>query len=146
MNWKTNYWTLLFVLAVCGAIYLQFFSDSNSHTNSGQTGGPSELPNEIDSTQAAAEMLAWDTLRAEFIVAINNSQDLTGDAKYVAKGFNIPTVDMLDIIETIKSGTNVLGMLAIRDTAITMIFQVIDQHEKMRYYDFTKPCPNYCDN
>lgn len=149
MRWKTNYWTLLFAIATAFALYLQFSKGGASPSDGASTPvvvKSTELPNEIDSTTAHTEMAAWDSLRAEFIIAINGSQTLQGDAKYVARGFNIPAVDMLDIIATMAPNTSVLGMLGIRDTAITMIFQVLDKSSELRYYDFTQPCPNYCDN
>lgn len=111
---------------------------------------PGKAPDEMNPREAKAAIAEWDSLRKVVV----NYLDSTGnpeDTIYIAKGFNIPFDDIQDIMNNTGDKSQLFAMLAIeRDSAgnpyLSLIFQAPDtsKSQTVRYYDFTKPCPNNC--
>jgi hypothetical protein len=109
-----------------------------------------KVPDEMNPREAKAAIAEWDSLRKVVV----NYLDSTGspeDTIYIAKGFNIPFDDIQDLMDNVGDKSQLFAMLAIeKDSAgnpyLSLIFQAPDTSKKqtIRYYDFTKPCPNNC--
>jgi hypothetical protein len=101
---------------------------------------------EISAAKATAAMAEWDTARSVIVPVLAANPATRPDAKYIAKGFKIPMADLQSIIAAIGDTSKLFAMLAIQDTTVTVIFQMPDKANTVRYYDFTKPCPTDCPN
>ncbi len=110
----------------------------------------SKAPDEMDPKEAQAAIAEWDSLR-EVVVDYLDSKGNPEDTIYIAKGFNIPFDDIQDLMDNVGDKSQLFAMLAIeKDSAgnpyLSLIFQAPDTSARktIRYYDFTKPCPNNC--
>lgn len=105
---------------------------------------------EMDPKLALPAIHKWDTLRGTIIKALKGL-DAPQDTGFVAKGFHIPFNDIQSILRNTGDTSQLFAMLAIEHDAagnpyLALIFQAPDKtsNQTIRYYDFTKPCPNNC--
>ena len=115
----------------------------------------SEIPPSlfISKPEATAGIARWDSLRTN-LIALLNASDNASDTQYVAKGFHVPYSDLTRILANISDTSQLFAMLAIQYDStqkppapyISIIFQAPDKTpaRTVRYYDFTRPCPQLC--
>jgi hypothetical protein len=111
---------------------------------------PSHVLDEMDPKKARVAIAEWDSLRTSFIGTLD-SMGQAGDSIYVVKGFHVPFDDIRQLMDNIGNKEQLFAMLAIeKDRAgnphLALIFQAPDtsKAQTIRFYDFTKPCPNNC--
>jgi hypothetical protein len=152
MNWKMNYWTLLFGLAVLGFAYQRF------------TAGQSQKP-EIKKLEAAVSCpdsthyVIADAVASQRMQRYNQGyaskvKHFAADSCNVLNGdvlnFGISKCELQAMVHSFSMTDSVTAWLGLvpgnagaRDT-IDLFFQVDNNLAPttiVKYYDFTKPCP-----
>lgn len=130
MNWKINYWTLLFVLAVlAGFMYPKFFNDSGTpdvHQN---------CPVDITTHgQAAVDSFAN--------FGFDGGNVKNGDIRY----FKLPKCELREMLENKHPNSTVEAHLGLDTKApdsalVSLYFRVVDADNRVVYYNFSTPCP-----
>lgn len=101
---------------------------------------------EIDSAAAVTAISRWDTLRPSIQDALAKGGNPSAAAK-VPLGFEVPKADIMSLASILPpSATHLYAMLSLQNdslgrTQLTLIFQAEDRTGKLRYYDFSEPCP-----
>jgi hypothetical protein len=147
MNWKTNYWTLLFVLAALAFGYQTYMGRASAKGLADSGDSPYIIP---DST-AQKRIHKYDTLYAPKAqrFAWDSCQIMNGGVKYfrlhkreiqaMADIINRDAITQVRACLSLCPGSNT----PVVDT-IDLIFEVDEPLMGVvgtRYYDFTHPCP-----
>jgi hypothetical protein len=146
MNWKINYWTLLFAAAMLGVLYLL------------ATGGGNNGPKREEEPNCNAPAL---------LTLPNGQTDIdrfqrlgVNDASVLNKNINsfkIPTCELRQMIAIKNPNINAVAELALKPCVlpdrqtgdkyfVTLYFKIVDTTNLTRIFDFTTPCPPCNDN
>lgn len=152
MNWKINYWTLLFALAAGGLAYQQYAGGAGKTPESKRVGNIITCsPNvhyDIPANVANQRMQLYQQTYAPKVqrFAADSCNTLNGGVTY----FNIEDCElqaMLDSFQVYKTVNAFMSLIpgagGAKDT-LDIIFGVTDSTANsgfLKYYDFTKPCP-----
>lgn len=134
--------TILFSLAVYACGQLDNPSLVGAHS--------SKKLDAMDPDAARKAIAKWDSMRTQVIVRLD-SMGLAADSIYVVNGFHVPYDDIQSLVNNIGDENQLFAMLAVETDSLgnphfALIFQAPDttKEHTIQYYDFTRPCPNYC--
>ncbi|MCC7503855.1 MAG: hypothetical protein IT259_01085 [Saprospiraceae bacterium] len=136
----------LFPLAFATLLLVTLLACQQTATTSNKSVASNPATGEIDSAEAVAAIMRWDSARPEVQQALMQGGD-TAAAVRVPYAFQIPKADITSLANIMPpKATHLYAMLAIQiDSAghqlFTIIFQAPDANGVTRYYDFTMPCP-----
>ena len=145
MGFKVNLWTWLFFLSLSFILYSNLKTEKNIEITGEQTNCDT-IPNyQIEDSLALEYISAY----SEFLkgnIIVNNPNVIY---------FNLPRCEINEMLNTIGPEADIKAHLAVKDAgqsvdgidlSVVLIFE--DQkkvgEEKIGFFDFTTPCPNFC--
>lgn len=152
MNWKINYWTLLFALAALGLVY-QWYATGQSLKQKNKREGltvacSSGQDFSIPDTIATMRLNRYKGNYAPKVrqFAADSCNTLNGGVYY----FGIKECELQAMVDTFQNADSITAVLGLipgtngaKDTLDLMfeIFTTMGPILVPKYYDFTKPCP-----
>ena len=154
MNWKINYWTILFAVVALASSYLQFFSKpaaapaaetpkTELAVQQATTCTPTSIPNTLGNSRSAKYLTEWANVQPANAKIINPNV-----YTFLLKKCELQ--QMLAYTGTKDSVYAVLGINSAttptsKDT-IDLLFKVFSNSTTYQYFDFSNPCPPDCNN
>ncbi len=154
MNWKINYWTLLFALAAVSAAY--------QWTSAGQAS--SKMERLIVNCPAGQQFNISENVAQNRIARYHNNyapkvRSFAADSCNTLNGgvefFGIKACELQAMVDTFQTADSIIavmcakaGSAGAKDT-LDLIFQVYTTYGPVvqsKYYDFTNPCPPCSEN
>jgi len=148
MNWKMNYWTLLFALAALGLAYQRYAAGQTPKAEMEKTAmGEDEPQFGITDSIAQRRIQRYDNYYAPKVqtFAADSCNTLNGGVLY----FGIKHGELQSMVDAFGEADSVSAWLGLipgnggaKDT-LDLIFEAYMPlaPEVHQYYDFTKPCP-----
>lgn len=151
MNWKINYWTLLFAVAVLGLAYQRYAGGQDQKPETGNQRQNISCPEtehySIPDSVADLRTQRYKQLYAPQVqqFASDSCNTLNGGVWY----FGVKQCEMLAMAESFNEADSIYAMMSLqpgsggaKDT-LDLIFKVFTATGPLthQYYDFTNPCP-----
>ena len=145
MNWKINYWTVLFILAVCASAFQQHtikkMIQQFENCNVQDTCQSLALP---PSVGPVAEHM-FDTSGIEFKKTKSNNLKISD---LNAEGFKMHACELRQIVNFKSQGSDVYANFALLPKGsdpdsfeIHLVFKATNADNQADYFDFSTPCP-----
>lgn len=152
MNWKMNYWTLLFALAALGLAYQRYAGGQHSQAEINKEGMDVSCPDSsqylIDNNTAEQRIARYDSVYVAKVrrFAADSCNTSNGGVNF----FGISKCELQTMAEVLARYDSVTALMTLipgnggaKDT-LDLIFEVDNNLAPATikaYYDFTKPCP-----
>ena len=144
MNWKLNYWTLLFAVSGIWILYNRLTCDCHAGKATNAVAVTTDIdscpPLTIDSTKAKLDISRLKRL------GMNNIRVKNGKT---IESFMLAKCELQEMLAFKDPNKKAIAMLAIDSISpdsmlVDIYFRVINSRGQAAYYDFSTPCPPIC--